>query len=178
MNIDELKKIYPIQTWINNPILRKKSKEIKNITNEIREFAKVLKILMYEYDWVGLAAPQIWNNVRMIAVTKWDIKGDKYNFIEDKIMINPEIIWTSEEMEIDEEWCLSVPGIVWNVKRYKSIIVKYQDEKWNVKEEKLEWFNARIVQHEIDHLNGILFVDKMLEKNKLNIKNFISNKID
>ena len=175
MNIEFLKKEYPIQTWINNPILRTKSKKIENIDENIRQFSDILLTLMYEYDGVWLAAPQIWENIRMIAITKWDIQGDRYNFIEDKVMINPEIIWHSQEQEIDEEACLSVPGRKGKVSRFKQIVVKYQTVDWKIKEEKLSWFNARIVQHEIDHLDGVLFVDKVIQENKVNLSNLVKN---
>ncbi len=164
MNIEKLKKMYPLQIGINNPILRQKSKEIQVISDDIKNFAEVLLALMYEYDWVGLAAPQIGQNIRIIAVTKWDVKGDKFNFIKDQIMINPEILWHSKETEIDEEGCLSVPWVKGDVERFQSIRVKYLDINWKPMEETLTGFNARIVQHEIDHLDGILFVDKLIWK--------------
>ena len=81
-------------------------------------------------------------------------------------MINPKILETSNEMFIGEEACLSVPDVYGNVKRHKSIAVEYTDIKGNRQTKKLKDFNARIIQHEIDHLDGILFVDKIIAKKK------------
>lgn len=175
-NIEELKKSYPIQRWVNNPILRRKSEEVKKIDDNIRSFAKVLKILMYEYDWVWLAAPQIWNNIRIIAVTFWEKKRNKYNFLRDEIMINPKITYFSKKTNIDEEGCLSLPGITWDVERFNEIEVEYLDINWKKNKVRLKDLNARIVQHEIDHLDGILFVDKLVKKNKFKnlVKSFIN----
>jgi peptide deformylase len=78
------------------------------------------------------------------------------------MMFNPEIIKASEETEIDQEWCLSVPGEKGKVERYSSIKLSYQNEKWDEKTLVLNHLTARIVQHEIDHLDGILFTDKAL----------------
>jgi peptide deformylase len=80
------------------------------------------------------------------------------------VMINPEIIEFSKEEAIDEEGCLSIPNVIWNVKRPVNIVVKYLDLYGKQKTKKLKWYNARIVQHEMDHLDGILFVDKILPK--------------
>jgi peptide deformylase len=80
------------------------------------------------------------------------------------VMINPVILKTSEEMVIWEEACLSLPNENGNVKRYQSIHVEYIDTKWNKQKKKYKGFNAVIVQHEIDHLDGVLFTDKCIEK--------------
>jgi peptide deformylase len=76
-------------------------------------------------------------------------------------MINPDILEYSDIMVCDEEWCLSVPWKKWQVERSASIKLAYQDKKWIVRTLALEGLRARIVQHEIDHLNWILFVDKL-----------------
>ena len=159
MTIEELKKLYPIQTWANNPILRRKSEAVKQIDDKVRSFAEILRILMYEYDWVWLAAPQIWENIRIIAVTFWRKKGKKYEFIKDEVMINPKITYFSKETNIEEEACLSLPGITGDVERANEIVVEYLDVNWKKKKQKLTWLNARIVQHEVDHLDWILFID-------------------
>jgi peptide deformylase len=77
------------------------------------------------------------------------------------MMINPKILEHSEHIELDEEWCLSVPWEKWKVSRYKEIKLSFLDQKWNKKVLILNSLSARIVQHEIDHLDGILFVDKV-----------------
>jgi len=161
--MSNLKKFYPIQTWIDNKILRTKSQDVISIDKDVKDFAYDLIELMYEYDWVWLAAPQIWKNIRMISVTSWK-EGKKWpEWLDEEVMINPVIIEKSQDMVISEEACLSVPDVVGKVKRHKSLIVQYLDIKWFKKKKKLKDYNAFIVQHEIDHLDAILFVDKLVK---------------
>ena len=140
----------------DNPILRKKSVPVKTIDKKLVKYIKEMKVAMKKAKGVGLAAPQVGNNIRLALVT-----------INKKVMpiINPEIISKSEEIELGEEGCLSLPGVWGKVNRHKAITLKYQDEKGDEKILKLKDFNARVVQHEIDHLDGILFID-YLEKSE------------
>ncbi len=158
--MSHLHRLYPVQTGMDNAILRKKSKEIHEITDEIKEFSEILSKLMWEYDGVGLAAPQIGKNIKMIVITQWKITKKEYGLLGESVMINPEIIQASEEMALSTESCLSLPWLEGKVKRHKAIQVEYIDIKGNKQTKKLKDFNAFIVQHEIDHLNGILFADK------------------
>ena len=166
--IEQIKIFYPLQTWENNKILRKKSDKVDIFDDEIKDFAEILLDLMYAYDWVGLAAPQVGKNIRVIATTqrkeikKWR-KTDK-KIIWETAMINPEILEHSEEMKKWEEACLSVPGLCWDVERWTWIVVKYQDKKWKTHTQKYTWFSAVVIQHEMDHLEWILFTDKVIGK--------------
>ncbi len=151
-----------IETWLDNPILRKVSEEIK--PSEIKKYVKLWKemkkyIKNPDNWWVGLAAPQIWTNKRLIVVSLFKNRDDKD--AKTIMMINPEILEHSEDIELDEEWCLSVPWKKWKISRYKEIKLSFLDQKWNKKILILDTLSARIVQHEIDHLDGILFVDKV-----------------
>ncbi len=167
-NIEQIKVFYPLQTWENNQILRKKSEIVDFFDDEIKEFAEILLDLMYAYDWVGLAAPQIGKNIRIIATTqrkeskKWHKTNKK--IIGETAMINPEIIDHSEEKRKWEEACLSVPGVCGDVERWIWIVVKYQDKKWKKHIQKYTWFSAVVIQHEMDHLEWILFTDKTIGK--------------
>ncbi|MBN2096026.1 peptide deformylase [Candidatus Peregrinibacteria bacterium] len=153
-----------IETGQDNQILRRKSEPIKTIDKKILRLLKEMEKSMKEEKGVGLAAPQVGRNVRMILV----LLNNK-NLIP---MINPEIIDHSDKTEVGEEGCLSLPGIWGNVERYHEITVKYLDEKGTDRILKLEGFNARVVQHEIDHLNGILFTDYLdAEDSLLNVMN-------
>lgn len=171
--IDILKAKYPIQTWMWNPVLRQKSIEIIKLTKEILEFAEILNTLMWEYDWVWLAAPQIWENIRIISVTSWELKNKKHELLYDKIMINPEVIYRSKETDIQEEWCLSLPKQYAEIERPENIKVKHIDINWSVCIDVLSWLNARIVLHEIDHLDWILFLDKAINKQDTILKKII-----
>ncbi len=167
-----IKNNYPLQTWLKNTILRTRSIEVDNITDDIKDFAEVLYAWMQLYDWVWLAAPQIGENIRMIAVCQLNKKEDK--IVDSKVLINPEIIEKSNKKFIQEEWCLSIPWMEWDVERYEKVKVKYINLEWKECEMILRWTNAGIVQHELDHLDWILFWDKVINKNKwLNIKQFI-----
>lgn len=108
---------------------------------------------------VGIAAPQVGISLRLIAVQRFDMNGKPFVFY-----INPKIISSSEEKESGSEGCLSVPGISGNVKRHIWIKIRYRDENFRLREETVEGFTAVIFQHEIDHLDGILFTDRIEER--------------
>ncbi len=157
-----LKLKYPLQKWENNPILRAVSAPLTfPLAKEIKEFAHSLKELMYIYDGVWLAAPQVGKNIRMIAITLWESRSGKLHQIWDEILINPQIEQSSKQMNVDIEGCLSLPGIEWKVKRYNWVKVSFYDINGQKHQKIFYDFNARIVQHEIDHLDWILFIDKL-----------------
>lgn len=135
-----------------NKILRQKASAIKDITDkEIQKLIPEMIETMLRKDGLGLAAPQVGQSVRMIAVRHKD---------GELIMINPMIVKKSLLKEIDEEGCLSVPNIFGEVKRCKKITVKYLDGDGKQHKISAEGLFARVIQHEIDHLDGILFIDK------------------
>lgn len=162
-----LKQQYPLQLWANNPILRVSADAIEEITPEIREFAYDLLELMWLYEWVGLAAPQVGKSRKIIATTQWKSgkRGEKNTW--EIVMINPEIIEKSTQTVLSEEACLSLPWEQGTVRRYRQITVSYHDPEGRKHTRKFEDFNAAIVQHEIDHIEGVLFIDKLVEPKKL-----------
>ena len=168
--IDQIKAFFPLQTWDNNEYLRAKSEVVDIFDDDIKDFCDILLDLMYAYDWVGLAAPQVWRDIRVIATTqrKEIKKGHRTDkkIIWETAMVNPEIIDHSEEKRKWEEACLSVPGLCWDVERWIRIVVKYQDKKWKQHVQKYTWFSAVVIQHEIDHLDWILFTDKVVWKTR------------
>jgi len=151
-----------IQTGKQNEILRKVSEEIK--LSEIKSYVKLgAEMIKYiknpKHGWVWLAAPQIWYNKRLIIVSLLRDRDDEsFSTI---MMINPIIKEHNDDIEIESEWCLSVPWEKWKVARFESIKLTYTDEKAKEKTLVLHWVSARIVQHEIDHLDGILFTDRV-----------------
>ena len=153
-----------IETWDKNKILRTISKEIKQ--SEFKEYTKLWKEMVKyiknpKHMGVWLAAPQVGHNKRLIVVSlmkHWD--DENFPTI---MMLNPTITEFSENSEIDVEGCLSVPGGKGKVRRPVSITMKYIDEKGKEKKLHLDGLPARIVQHEVDHLNGVLFTDRMNE---------------
>lgn len=152
---------------VKDPILRLKSKEIlildKKIFNLIKDLKETLAI-QKDPIGVGLAAPQIGKNLRVFAVKP----KDKIN-----IIINPQVVSISKEPKelVDEhtklmEGCLSLPNLYGPLKRPDSIKVNYLNEKGDKTTSLFDGFEAQIILHEIDHLNGILFTDRLLEQKK------------
>jgi len=135
-----------------NPILRKKSEEIKEITPEIKKLGFDMVDTMIKNKGIGLAAPQVGELKRIITV--YTRKGPR-------IFINPRILSSSKEVDIAEEGCLCLPGIFTDVKRPKGVEFEALDEEGRKVLINDEEFLARILQHEVDHLEGIIFIDKI-----------------
>jgi peptide deformylase len=137
-----------------DPILRKKALEIKPadlLTDEMQSFCFNMSETMAERDGVGLAAPQVGKSIRLIVINTKD---------GPLCMINPEITKTSWAKEWDTEGCLSLPGIYGDVKRHKKITCDYLDRTGKKQRLEANGLMARVIQHETDHLDGILFIDK------------------
>lgn len=148
---EQQKEMLKIETGQNNPILRKKSQPIKKIDEKIRILAKNMLEIMTKNNGIGLSACQVGKNIRLFVVP--EELSEKHTFI------NPEIIKLSKKTDIMEEGCLSLPGVFLSIKRTKYLKIKALDE--NGKEFKLraKGLLARVIQHENDHLNGILITD-------------------
>lgn len=159
--MNSLKAKFLLILWENNPILRAVAEPLAlPLTSAMKEFAHLLIELMWEYDWVWLAAPQVGRSLRMIATTQWKVKDEKYTHLWDTVMINPEIVSVSDKTLVSEEGCLSLPWISGYVERPAEVTVSFFDIDGKKVKKKYSGFNAIIVLHEIDHLNGILFIDK------------------
>jgi peptide deformylase len=150
-----------------NPILHKRSQDVdpKTITGkEMQKFIKDMVETMYAKDGVGLAAVQVGVSKQVCVIAK------EYNELSKRkclTLINPTWVKLSTKTAWDEEGCLSVPGIYGQVKRYTKIKVKAFDEHGKPLEFIAEDFFARIVQHEADHLNGTLFIEKAKDLHKI-----------
>ena len=145
--------IRDIVTGTDNEALRKISREVKTINKHILTLLDDMKETLHVEDGVGLAAPQV-GVLRRIAVIDYD---DKYYEL-----INPKILSASGEAT-EEEGCLSVVGIRGRVVRPDKLTVSYMDREGNNQKIEVTGITARIFCHEIDHLDGVLFVDKMIE---------------
>jgi peptide deformylase len=157
-------KLLEIQTGENNPILRTKSVRVKKVDAVLKKFAKEMKDTMIHTDGLGLAAPQVGENIRVVIVTL--NYGSKTASVT--TMINPEILSHSDETDVAEEGCLSLPGVYKNVERASKVMVEFTDMEGENHALKLDGLNARVVQHEIDHLNAILFIDRVKENKRAN----------
>jgi peptide deformylase len=138
------------------PILRLKAKEVLTFDDELTVLIEDMAETMYDAPGVGLAAPQIAQSLQVIVV---DITkpGEEQQYMA---LVNPKIV-ESLDSQIDEEGCLSVPDLTAKVKRYRTITVQYQDVAGEPHELTTEDRFAVVLQHEIDHLNGILFIDHL-----------------
>lgn len=137
----------------HDPVLRKISKEVREVTPRIRDLIGDMKDTMYHANGVGLAAPQVGILKRVIVV---DINMEEK---DPHVFINP-VITKMEGTCNGTEGCLSVPGLFGYVDRPERITVEYLDENGEAKTLEAEDFFARAICHEVDHLNGILFIDK------------------
>ncbi len=149
---------------LGDDILRQKAAEVAEIDAEIKEFAQDLIHTMYIRDGVGLAAPQVGKSIRMFVIDP-EHKEDE-DPKRPLIMINPIIEESSGEIT-REEGCISVPDIFAEVKRSTNITVSYTDLEGVRQQVKYEGFAAVVVQHEYDHLDGVLFIDKITALSKL-----------
>lgn len=142
-----------------NPNLRKTSKKIEVFDADLKKLAAEMAEIMFQDDGIGLAAPQIDQSKRLIVVGKES--GRDYT-----VYVNPEITFSSKNKEMNEEGCLSLPKIFGLVRRPKKIRVKYQDLDGRVIKDELTGLPAIVFQHELDHLDGILFIDRAEEITK------------
>ncbi|HLD27761.1 MAG TPA: peptide deformylase [Patescibacteria group bacterium] len=138
-----------------NKILRKRSRKVKNfLSSEIQQFIRELKETMMSEDGIGLAANQVDKDLRILAV-----RTDEGPMA----FINPVIYYKSFARDLAEEGCLSFPDIFGIIRRSKSIRLFYRDEQGRFRHLKAQGLLARVLQHEIDHLRGVLFIDKMVK---------------
>ena len=154
---------------VGDPILEKTSEEINTnkIDNEILEIIDDLKTTLEFGTGLGIAAPQIGINKRIIVVgaKKENIKYNDAEEIPTTAMINPTWKKLSEDTDIQYEGCMSVPTIRGKVERYQNIELTYYNEKGEKIEKQLKGFFARLIQHECDHLEGIVFLERVKEHN-------------
>ncbi|AJY76457.1 peptide deformylase [Paenibacillus beijingensis] len=134
-----------------DPVLREVAKEVTKFNSNLHKLLKDMAETMYDAEGVGLAAPQVGILKRVIVV---DV-GDEHGLIE---MVNPEIV-ESEGEQIGPEGCLSIPNLNGDVRRAQRIVVKGQDRNGETFTVEATDFLARAFQHEVDHLNGVLFTD-------------------
>jgi len=158
-------KIFTIEDAKEEKILRKISKDVTEKEIRSNKFQQFLKDLLYTaknseeqigIESAGISAVQVGVNKKVVYIFNYD-SG------EFEVLINPVVQNIGEKRDIDIEGCLSVPNIEKNVERFKKIKVKYMDEKGNVVNRRFTDLNARVVQHENDHLNGVLFIDKAID---------------
>lgn len=148
---------------LGQPVLREKAKSVKNINDSrIQKLINDLMATCMEVNGVGIAAPQVYESVRVFIVASHpNPRYPHAPVMEPTAMINPKIVSHSSQKVKDWEGCLSIPGLRGLVPRHKLISVEYIDRKGKKIKREFADFVARIFQHELDHLEGIMFMDRM-----------------
>lgn len=142
---------------LGDRVLRQPAKRVARVDEEIRELIRQMLQTMYSADGIGLAAPQVGVHKQVIVI---DCQPDNPNN-PPLVLINPSIRDASEEVCVFQEGCLSIPGVYMEVKRPEMIEVSYRDEQGRPQTLFATELLARAIQHEMDHLNGVLFVDRV-----------------
>lgn len=167
--------ILPIVAF-GSSVLKQKASPIDASYPGLDEFIKNMYETMYNANGVGLAAPQVGASIRLFII-------DASPFAEDepelegvkKVFINAEILGETGDKWKFNEGCLSIPGVREDVERHPVIKIRYQDEQFNTHEEEISGLLARIIQHEYDHIEGILFTDRISQLRKTLLKSKLQN---
>ncbi|MEA5128117.1 MAG: peptide deformylase [Proteiniphilum sp.] len=169
--------ILPIYIY-GHPVLRKEAKDIEpqNYPN-LKELIENMFETMYAADGIGLAGPQVGLEDRIFVVDLSPLADEEHPEFKDfkKAFINAHIIEREGELDAVEEGCLSIPGIHEKVPREEEIRIRYLDENLQPHDETFSGFRARVIQHEYDHVDGILFVDKISPLRKRMVKSKLAN---
>ncbi len=148
---------------LGDKVLRQEARRISKVNEETRDLAKDMLQSMYSAKGIGLAAPQVGIHKQLLVIDL-DLETPTTPPL---VLINPEITSCSATLDTYEEGCLSIPGVYLNVIRPSSINLSYRDEMGRPKKMKADGLLARCIQHEMDHLNGVLFVDLVNEQEDL-----------
>lgn len=167
--------IYPIVVY-GDPVLKKRGKNIEEGDLDVKKLAEDMFETMENANGIGLAAPQIGKSIRMFVVDASAMGEDDKELLDFKeVFINPEII-----EEVGEEWdfeegCLSIPDIREVIYRKEELTIRYFDEEWVEHEKTFDDMKARIIQHEYDHIEGVLFTDHISPIKKRLLKGKLMN---
>jgi len=154
--------------FCGDPVLRRRAKPVKKVTREVRQTLAQMLETMRDARGVGLAAPQVGVGLRMFVAEVPDEKP--------MIFIDPEIQFMSAETATYSEGCLSIPGLEGDVIRPERVVVSATDEKGQRFQLEASGLLSRCIQHEIDHLDGVLFPDRMGEAGKELIRQFLGSR--
>jgi peptide deformylase len=161
--------VLPIETP-DNPVLRKKARPVTNFDADLQTLIDNMIETMRDASGVGLAGPQVNRSLRLTVVETQPEYDDEGEAIEDSrelfVLVNPEIVSKSGKMIEGIEGCLSIPGWIGEVERHEGIRIRALDRNGKKIKMRLDDWTARIVQHEIDHLDGILYIDRLTSPDK------------
>jgi peptide deformylase len=165
--------ILPIYAY-GSAVLRKKATDIGPEFPGLKELIANMFETMYDSNGIGLAAPQIGQSIRLFIVDGTEMEDESTQDFK-KVFINPEIIEEFDNKWDYEEGCLSIPTVRADVNRHSKLKIWYQDEHFNEYEEEFDGMAARIIQHEYDHIEGILFTDRISPLKRTMLKSKLSN---
>lgn len=154
--------------FYGDPVLRAPAKRIKSVDAPEKQLIADMLETMRAAQGIGLAAPQVGRSVALCVIDlppDYDTAEDGSRFNPDvpmpMVLINPEVVSASKKTDSHEEGCLSFPGLRGQIERPVEITLRFQDEQGVAHEKAFRDFLARVIQHEVDHLNGVLFIDRM-----------------
>ena len=143
--------------YLGDRVLRQPAKRVAKVDNGLRDLVRKMLQTMYSEDGIGLAAPQVGIHKQLLVVD-----ADPENAAAPPlVLINPKITDYSDELAAGQEGCLSIPGVYLDVVRPAAIEVSFKDETGKPRKLKVDDLVARVIQHEMDHLNGVMFVDRV-----------------
>ena len=156
---------------LNNPILRQKARPVARFDDDLDRLIDDMIETMRDANGVGLAGPQVNQRLRLAVIETLPERDDEGNKIENSreliVVVNPEIVWRSRSTIEGVEGCLSIPGWLGEVARSEAVRVRALDRHGKKIRLRLKGWTARIIQHEIDHLDGILFIDRLTDPDNL-----------
>lgn len=147
-----------------DPLLRKQSEPVRSVDRAVRALVDDMFETMYDAPGIGLAAVQVGQPIRLFTI---DVGRKTSDEKKPMVFINPQIVWRSEEMSTHEEGCLSIPDYYTDVERPERIRMTYQDIDGKAKDLEADGILATCIQHEFDHLNGVLFIDHISKLRKM-----------
>ncbi len=154
--------------YIGDDVLRKIAEPVDTFDDELCKFAEAMIETMRRERGIGLAAPQVGRSIRVIVALR--MEGDDDADASAEVLVNPKVVHRSRETSSFEEGCLCIPGVSASVIRPVEVEVEYQDLQGRPQRVRTDTFFARILLHEIDHLNGVLFIDYLSTAQKSLIK--------
>lgn len=144
-------------SYLGDRVLRQPAKRVSKVDNDLRDLVRKMLQTMYSEDGIGLAAPQVAVNKQLLVV---DADPEDAT-TPPLVIINPKITRYSDELAKGQEGCLSIPGVYLDVVRPAAIELSFKDETGKPRKMKVDDLIARVIQHEMDHLNGVMFVDRV-----------------
>ncbi len=142
-----------------NPFLRKRAGDVEDFDDRLRQIVADMEETMADEDGIGLAATQVGIDLRLLILSRYAFEGEAGKDKPNLVMINPEIVWESDETVVGEEGCLSFPGVFIQVERPQKVRIRARDADGETYEIEGEGLGARAILHEIDHLEGVVMID-------------------